>query len=132
MGKLSIQTGVYAKELISWAEKNRSTHKIYDENMTGNVYFVDIECDAECKRSLCILLEEIILYKNPITRGYKSINSNVRKLIFSPHKENIYNELTSFLEESDVINLEGYTDFRMDDYAHLVNLILYAVVKKSF
>ena len=130
MGKLSIHTEVYTKELMGWIEENSS--RIHTKSKNGNVCLIEIDCDEKCKKSLSILLEEIILNKNPITKGYKSIYENVKNLVFLPHREDIYKELNSFLEENDTINLEGYTDFRMDAYAHLINLVLYAVVKKSF
>jgi len=128
MSKLSIHTKIYTKELADWLEENRVKNKIYSEHDN----LVEIECDEKVKRSLCILFEEIVLNKNPITKGYKSIYRDVRKLVFIPHRENIYNELVEFLESNNSLNLEGYTKFRMDEYSHLVNLVLYDAVRKSF
>lgn len=131
MDKLNVYTDIYTKELIIWAKTNKYEHKIYDKGYRGKGYFVEIENSAKSKKSLSYLLEEVILFKNPVTRGYSSLCDSIKKLVFLPCRNDIYKVLSEFLEEHDSINIEGYTNFRMDEYTHLVNIVLYAIVKKS-
>lgn len=132
MSKLNVYTDIYTSKLLDWAEKNKYKNKIYNKGYIYNGYYVEVENNNNCKESLSILLEEVILHKNPITRGYKCLCDNIKNSIFIPCRNDIYSDLSKFLQDNNQINIDGYISFRMDEYNYLVNLVLYTIVKKSF
>ena len=78
------------------------------------------------------MLEDILLYKNPITKAYKVLYEHIKDTVFLEFRNNILDDLTEFIENNNELNLEGYTTFKMDRYNHIINMTLYAIVKRSF
>jgi len=118
----TIVTLEYSQLLTNWLEQNFAKPK-------GKVFQVDISLtDTEM---LPVLLEEILLHKNPITKSRHIVSKRIKKSLFAPLREEIKAELLQFLEHNDTINLDGYVTFRMDRYSFLINKFLYNIVSSN-
>ena len=76
------------------------------------------------------LLENIVILKNPIVNN-KNIINVVTANVFIPLRPKIEKELTIYFRENNIINLEGYFTFRMENHSMLIHSMLYSIVKKS-
>ena len=77
------------------------------------------------------LLEHILLKENPAIGEVDKVISSVSEMVFSPTRGLMQTRLEEFLKETGTINIEGYINFRLGEYAERLNAILYSIVKKN-
>jgi len=99
-----------------------------NENGMDYVYVNNLKSERIKLRNL---LEYIILSDNPAIAESEKAFCNVSELAFSPTRELMQMQLDEFLNETGSINIEGYINFRMGEYAERINAILYSIIKKN-
>lgn len=85
---------------------------------------------SACTEALTVLLERIVILKHPVY-GHSPKLVDIAQGLHQKkiHQTNIA-ELTSYLMENDVLHLEGYAAFRMSDYKHKLDIMMYSAIKK--
>ena len=96
----------------------------------GGLYTIQCPKDSLDIDALAALLERIIIIEHPVY-GYsaKLTNMAFRLRNAEIHQANVA-ELARYIEEHDVLHLEGYTAFRMSDYLYKLDIMMYCLIKK--
>ena len=128
LDKVTILTSSYMCRLSTWATNLNEKIK---EGYTENNYYVTVNIKKETAAHIIDLLEDFLLYKNPITKENEVMYRHMKNKILKSFREELLEGLEIFLKNETNLSLEGYVDFRMDKYAHIVNVALYAIIKKS-
>ena len=80
--------------------------------------------------ALMCLLERIIILGHPIYGHSPKLADMAIELRHTEiHQTNML-ELTRYLKEQDTLHLEGYAAFRMYNYRHKLDMIMYCLIKK--
>jgi len=80
--------------------------------------------------ALACLLERIIILKHPVYGHSPKLADMALELRHTEiHQANVA-ELTLYLEENDLLHLEGYAAFRMPEYRHKLDMMMYCLIKK--
>ena len=91
---------------------------------------------AQCLRkeididALASLLERRVILGHPLYRDSPKLADMALELRGTAvHKANS-SELAQYIEENDLLYLEGYAIFRMSDYRHKLDMMMYCLIKK--
>ena len=80
--------------------------------------------------SLAYLLEYIVIQEHPVYRHSPKLTDIALDLPHTKlHKANRL-VLKRYLEENDLLHLEGYAAFRMTEYRNHLDIIMYGFIKK--
>jgi len=129
--RLTISTERYMSELMDWIKDNNYNHYIENFENSDNTCFVTL-CGAErvCEAIVC-LFEAIMLEQNQIAKTHERLRDVLSSIVFAPVKKEISRIVKKYVSECEHINLEGFVAFRLNEYAHRVDLVLYAAIKNS-
>ncbi|MCL2610868.1 MAG: hypothetical protein FWE02_04225 [Defluviitaleaceae bacterium] len=92
---------------------------------------IELMLTADTIYLLALLLEELVFSKNPITNGNDKLKKKLRKIIFEPSRAKIIEELCTYLNENKMIDMEAYALFRLTKYSHMIDSILYSLVRTN-
>jgi len=122
MKTLTILTQNFRKEL-----KNFGLHcSIADANLYLAKYPRD-KFDIECFTNL---LERIVILQHPVySQSPKLADIALELRATEIHQLNTA-ELANYLASNTTLHLEGYTTFRMADYRHRLDVVMYCIIKK--
>lgn len=96
----------------------------------GKLFKVDCSYDCLDADVLTCLLERIVILDHPVYGNSSKLTSMALNLKFTDiHRSNV-TQLKGYLEENDLLHLEGYTVFRMADYRHKLDMMMYCIIKK--
>lgn len=99
-------------------KQNQSQNQNYEKSCKSNV------------ETLTCLLERIVILKHPVySYSSKLVNMAHGMGHTEMHLTNLA-ELNHFIEENNLLHLEGYTTFRMADYRHKLDMMMYCAIKK--
>ena len=88
---------------------------------------------ARCARdsinidALALLLERIVILGHPVYKYSPRLADMALEL---RRTEAHQTELARFIQENDLIHLEGYAAFRMSDYRNKLDMVMYCIIKK--
>ena len=129
MRTLSIYTDKYRESLLRFFPVDGD--QVLEHGIKNGMEYICI-CNRQSTRvRLQDLLEYIILSDNPALADGEKVFNSVAELVFSPTRSLMQTRLDEFLKETGAINIDGYIDFRMGEYAERINAILYSIVKKN-
>jgi len=129
--QLTISTKKYVTELIDWIKDNDYTHCIENFESEDDASFVTLNnARLVCDAMVC-LFESIMLEQNQIAKTHERLRDVLSSIVFMPAREEIARIVKRYISEHDHINLEGFVAFRLNEYAHKVDLVLYAAIKNS-
>lgn len=94
-----------------------------------NIKFIDKQANIN---NLSTNLLDYLYKENPVTNLSEEIRTYINNKIGKTLHKEIELELKEFFKNEDKIDIEGFINFRLPKYAHEINLILYATVKKHF
>ena len=79
---------------------------------------------------LACLLERIIILAHPVYGHSPKLADMAQQLRHTESHQNNVEELARYLDENDLLHLEGYAAFRMADYRHKLDMMMYCLIKK--
>lgn len=80
--------------------------------------------------TLTTLLERIVILSHPVYgHSPKLADMAINMSHTEVHQANA-TELTRYLEENNTLHLEGYATFRMSEYHHKLDVMMYCIIKK--
>ena len=80
--------------------------------------------------ALACLLERIVVLSHPVYGNSPKLADMALDLHHTEiHKSNV-TELDRYIEDNDLLHLEGYTAFRMSNYRHKLDVMMYCLIKK--
>ena len=128
--ELTISTESYGKELMDWINDNNYGHIEYNMDQAGGGLVVTINRTRGLSENMALLFEEIILRENQVAGAHEKLKDVIRNIVFETGRKEIQAIFDDYIDESDHINLEGFVAFRLGEYTSLINIVLYAAVKK--
>ena len=129
--QLTISTKKYMSELMDWIKYNDYTHCIESCEGESGVSFVTLNGDGYVCDSIVCLFESIMLEQNQIAKTHERLRDVLSSIVFAPVRKEISRIVKRYISEHDHINLEGFVRFRLGEYTHKVDLVLYAAIKNS-
>jgi len=129
--QLTISTERYATELMGWINDNDYNHCIESFESERDASFVTLNGAALVCDSIVCLFESIMLEQNQIAKTHARLRDVLSSIVFAPVRKDISRIVKRYISEHDHINLEGFVAFRLGEYAHKVDLVLYAAIKNS-
>ena len=85
--------------------------------------------NAEIDALVC-LLERIVILRHPVYGHSPKLIDIAQGLHHESMHEANAAELARYLGENDILHLEGYAAFRMADYRHKLDMLMYCAIKK--
>ncbi|MCL1936346.1 MAG: hypothetical protein FWF57_08255 [Defluviitaleaceae bacterium] len=122
------------KEVVYYYVKKLNIHmkniRVLKLNEYEDIYIFSCYLDSQLINFLVFLLEEIIFIKNKIV-SHENIKNTIIQNIFIPMRDKVKKELQEYLKVNDIINIEAYFNFRMEE--HKVNMykLIYSIVKNN-
>ena len=96
----------------------------------GSLYGAKCSRDHLDTDGLMCLLERIIILGHPVYGHSPKLADMAIELRHTEiHQANVA-ELTRYFKEQDTLHLEGYAAFRMANYRHKLDMIVYCLIKK--
>ena len=129
--RLTISTERYMHELMDWIESNNYAQYLEHSESEGNACLVTLDGAVRIYDSIVCLLETIMLEQNHIAKKHERLRNVLSSIVFAPVKKDISKIVKKYVSECEHINLEGFVAFRLSEYAHRVDLVLYAAIKNS-
>ena len=129
--RLTISTGKYMDELFEWIKHNDYNHFIENFETVEDSCFVTLNGTVRVCETIVCLFETIMLEQNQIAKTHERLRDVLSNIVFTPVKKEISRIVRKYIAEHDHINLEGFVTFRLNEYAHKVDLVLYAAIKNS-
>ena len=129
MTLITISTKKYMNELLELLGNNTSDYyKIGEEFFFTLPYcaFKDIISYEQLENAL----EDIVLQNNDAVG--ESALQLMKKAIFKQHRKSILYDIASIIECKGELNIDGYINFKMQEYALEMDRMLYSAVKKAF
>jgi hypothetical protein len=126
---LKISTALYRNELLRWAADNSIAYTEENDEYSSECLIL-VNQNALTTKLLCGLLEDLILISNDVVKSGVNIKSRLKKIVFATHEKDITRDIEGFLKENNSINLDGFLSFRLKKYKDIVDMILYAAIKK--
>lgn len=100
-------------------------HKdLFSATLEIDVSDIDVEIIAH-------ILINYILNDNPIIKSSNTILTFVLDKVGDNIHRNLTNDLLFYIKSDNYLDLDGFICFRLQNYTHDVNLILYQIAKKS-
>ena len=127
--KICIHTIHNNEEVQSIAEEKNikiSHINTYGKLNIYEIYFTDNTIDF-----LVSLLESTAISKNPIVTN-KNVKDSIVESVFIPLREKVAKELREYLNCHNIINIEGYFTFRMEDHKIMMYSMIYSIIRKHF
>lgn len=128
MQKIYIHTTYYNEKIKNNSQLSNSqisNHKNHD-----NTYIYEAYLTQNTINFLINLLEEIIIFKNKIPIK-KNIKEAIITNVFLPMRTKLQKDIEDYFLSSEIINIEGYINFRMGDHNMIMYSMMYSIVKKS-
>ncbi|MDL2248214.1 putative sporulation protein YtxC [Tyzzerella sp. OttesenSCG-928-J15] len=129
--ELTISTGNYMDELIDWINKYNYNNIVDKFEIVDNNCFVTINGSKSISAEIIELFEIIILDKNKVANSHDKLKQILKAIVFEPGRKEMKNDFSRYIKENSHVNLEGFVDFRLSKYSSMVNLVLYAAVKRT-
>ena len=129
--RLTISTERHISALMGWIKDNDYIHYIESFEDCGNACFVTLDGAERVCESIVCLFESIMLEQNQIAKTHERLRDVLSSIVFAPVKKEITRIVKKYVSECEHINLEGFVAFRLNEYAHRVDLVLYAAIKNS-
>lgn len=101
-----------------------------DLEISENFAYMEFDDFYGIIRLLPELLEDAILSQNPVTKSSDALKQNIKTRVFLPFRKDIEKDIFDYFIENNYINMEGYINFRLKEYVHLVDLVLYSAIRK--
>jgi len=118
-------------ELMSWIKANDYNHHIEHLDEEDNNVCLVLDAPASFADNISSLLETIILEKNQVAMAHARLREILSNIVFEPGKNKIARLVEQYISECDYLNLEGFVTFRLSDYSHKVDLVMYAAIKNA-
>ena len=80
--------------------------------------------------ALACLLERITILQHPVYGHSPKLIEIAQSLHHDTMHEANVNELIHYYGENNILHLEGYTIFRMANYKHRLDMLMYCAIKK--
>ena len=123
--KLCITT---AAECAPWLE-NRSGLKVTGQGRAGLFFYYQVLLGVKGADDLLDILYEFMLHQNPIFRQSQRLRQAAEQ-VFMRTRHNNMQQLKTFINENNTLNLEGYIQFRLYEQNIALNLMLYSLAKR--
>lgn len=125
---IRIYTKKFIPQLKAWLDATNAIHRTVESH--EGIYIVEID-EEYCKpKDLADLFEELAIAGNDAIKDSKPLMEAVKKNM-SEYRSIITEQLGGHFEMYSEINAEGFIHFRMWEYSHIINMLLYAKVKKE-
>ena len=89
-----------------------------------------IACGKIDTDTLATLLERIVIFAHPVYGHSPKLADMALELRHTEMHQANMTELARYLEENNLLHLEGYATFRMADYRHKLDMMMYCLIKK--
>ena len=93
----------------------------------GSIYAAYGKIDIE---ALATLLERVIILAHPVYGHSPKLADMASQLHYTEIHQNNVAELNRYLDENNLLHLEGYATFRMAEYRHKLDMMMYCLIKK--
>ena len=134
MTLVTISTKKYVEKLLDLFGNNIPNYSKIGEEFFFSLPYCSFK-DIISYEQLENALEDIVLQNNDAIGGCKNAESALqfmKKALFMPHRKSIIYDIASIIECKGELNIDGYIDFKMQEYALEIDRILYFAVKKAF
>ncbi|MCL2566183.1 MAG: putative sporulation protein YtxC [Defluviitaleaceae bacterium] len=129
--RLTISTGSYMNELMDWIAQNNYNNYIENFEIENDNCFITLNAPRNFTSNIITLFERIILERNQVAKVHDRLKELLANIVIGPSKKDIIHLINKYILESDHINLEGFVTFRLSDYSHMIDLVLYQAVKNA-
>jgi len=130
MKRLTIHTGKYERELAQFAANITEQCTVAQISQSTIVLSWNKSLSIVIVQTLMLLLHCIALQENPVYRYSLRLRSLADELLHTEIYDSEAHFLLKFLRTNKTIHLEGYINFRMENYIAQLDLMLYSVAKK--
>ena len=96
----------------------------------GELYTIQCLKDSLDIDALTALLERIIILAHPVYGHSQKLADMAFELRNTEIHQANKVELARYIEAHDILHLEGYTTFRMSNYHHKLDMMMYCLIKK--
>ncbi len=127
MLNVTVYTKRYSLELSKFLVSNKVSYELFEAS--GFKAFV-IPTATVYLKSFIQMLKCFVLDRNPIVKRSQRLKNILLQSVFT-EPNNISEDLQNYISLNQTINMDGYVDFRLQDYTNKIDSILYAVVKKN-
>ena len=103
------------------------SHIVFNEKNKLSIF--EITFSEKIMTFLIDILEEIMLLYNPILENDKIKNAVVEN-VFIPNRKKTMSDLHEYIQKYQIVNVEGYYKFRMENHNAQMHTMLYGIIKK--
>ena len=128
--KLTVSAGKYMNEFMSWIDNNDYGHLIESLEIAGAGGFATFNLNRDTVQSITDLFETLILARAGMEKASEGLKNILKAAVFEPERKHMREVFENYILDNDHINLEGFAIFRLEEYYAMVNIVLYAAVKK--
>lgn len=129
MKTLTITTQSYGQALQALAADGDGMTVRYAGQHEGLYYMRVIFDGTQPAETLTGLLEYVAVQENPVYRHSEKLTSLALTLRHTPiHADNL-SRLTQYIKENRRLHLEGYVVFRMAEYRHKLDMMMFSLIK---
>ena len=128
--KLTFATQKYMNEFMRWIDDNGYGYLVDSLEIEGSSGFAIVNITENMLGSITELFEAIILERAAMAKVPRELKEIFRIVVFQPMAERMRKIFENYIEENDHVNLEGFVTFRLEKYSAMVNIVLYAALKR--
>ena len=125
-------TQKYMNEFMNWIDNNNYGALVDSFEITGSGGFAAVNMTENMLGSITELFEDIIFDKAGMAKASEKLKGFLCETVFIHSRAQVIKIFENYIAESDHVNLEGFVTFRLEEYSALINIVLYAAVKKCF
>jgi len=116
---------------MDWIKNNNYNRYVESFELIDDNCFITLSAPKCFSRNITTLFETIMLDKNQVAKVHERLRTLLSNIVFGPSKKEILQLVDRYILECEHINLEGFVTFRLGNYSHMIDLVLYAAVKNA-
>ncbi len=130
METITFTTKLYIQEITDFYYNDIKDY-ILDEGICNDEFYFVFPIEYLDCEQLSQILEDIILENNKVVSSSYRLYDIVKNIVFSNSHKKIKMDLMEYFISTNIFNIEGYINFRLNEYSSKISEILYSVVKRN-
>lgn len=135
MKRLTIYTARYETQLKNFAGSTKNVNTLWSKWRDKNRLFGlcltwGKDSNAYVTEQLVLLLQELAATENPVFKNSPKLLQMAKDLQSTESHGREVGRLKSFLRSNRSLNIEGYINFRMNEYRNSLDILSYKAMKK--
>lgn len=126
---IRIYTEKFIPQLKAWIDDTQTGHKFIESAGEG-ICIADVPEGDFKTEALVDLFEDLTILSNDAIQESKALKDAVRKKM-KEYRSIIMDQLGRYFEMYSDISIEGFICFRLWEYSHIINILLYSLAKKE-